>query len=77
MTIEWQPEWNALITKYFGKYATGDWDGLHNETIKQILENEIKLEKITKFAMNLVYANPHISWQLKQLLHNAPPKTVT
>jgi len=33
---------------------------------------EEKLDKITKFAMNLSYSNPHVSWQLKQLLRDAP-----
>jgi len=76
MTEEWQPEWVELINKYFPNEFS-DWDGIDPPTIKIILESQIKLEKITAFAMNLVYSNPHISWQLKQLLRNAPPKTVT
>jgi len=49
-----------------------DWDGVHDKVMKVILDNRDKLDKITKFAMNLVYANPHISWQLKQLLKDEP-----
>lgn len=47
-----------------------DWEQL----TQQILNNQAKLEKITKYAKNLVYSNPHISWQLKQMLRDPPPK---
>jgi len=76
MTEGWKPEWNDLIDKYFPKAHT-DWDGIDVETLKTILDSQSKIEKITAFAKNLVYSNPHVSWQLKQLLRNAPPKTVT
>lgn len=45
-----------------------------DELVKQILGNQAKLEKITAFAKNLVSSNPHISWQLKQLLLDTPTK---
>lgn len=54
-------------------YDDTDWDGVHDPTMKVILDNKEKLDKITAFAKNLVYSNPHVSWQLKQLLRNAPP----
>lgn len=44
---------------------------------QQILDDQTKIDKITAYAKNLAYSNPHISWQLKQLLRNAPPKMVT
>lgn len=44
------------------------------EFMKQILDDHAKIEKITAYAKNLVYSNPHISWQLKQLLRDTPPK---
>lgn len=50
-----------------------DWEQL----TQQILDDQPKLDKIIKYAKNLVYSNPHISWQIKQLLRDAPPKPVT
>lgn len=49
----------------------------NSDFFKQILDDHQKIDKITAFAKNLVYSNPHVSWQLKQLLRSAPPKTVT
>lgn len=82
MTEGWQAEWVELINKYFPNEFS-DWDGMDPPTIKIILDSQIKIEKITAFAKNLAYSNPHVSWQLKQLLRDAPepeptkPKTVT
>jgi len=45
-----------------------DWDGVHDAVMKVILSNKEKIEKITAFAKKLAYSNPHVSWQLKQLL---------
>lgn len=73
MTDGWQPEWNDLIKKYFPNDYT-DWDGVDRATLKIILDSQIKLEKITKYAKNLIYSNPHISWQLKQMLRDTPSK---
>lgn len=50
-----------------------DWDGVSHETMKIILSNKDKLDKITKFSMNLVYSTPHVAWQLKQLLKDPEP----
>jgi len=47
-----------------------------DDVLKQILDNQLKLDKITIYARKLVYANPAISWQLKQLLRDDAPKTV-
>jgi len=49
-----------------------DWDGVHDPTMKVILSNKDKLDKITAFAKTLAYSNSHISWQLKKLLQASP-----
>lgn len=72
--IYWSGEYHHLTILCDSK----DYDQLK----QQILDDSKKLEKITAFAKNLVYSNPHVSWQLKQLLRDAPPepakpKTVT
>jgi len=55
------------------------FEGLHEHTwildeddITLLLDNQEKLDKITKFAKNLSYSNPHVSWQLKELLKDSP-----
>ena len=45
-------------------YTKGDNGNLK----QQILDDYDKIDKITKFAKELAYSNPHTSWQLKKLL---------
>jgi len=49
-----------------------DWDGVHDPAMKIILDNKAKLEIIEKYAQKLIYMQPAISWQLKQIIRNEP-----
>lgn len=61
------------ILREYRAETTDDQQAKDQEKIhKQILDNQKKLDIIENYAQKLVYMQPAISWQLKQIIRSEP-----